>query len=310
MDSSSSDIERLLKRYTQYLHLEKSFSSCTRDAYVHDVRRFVSFLSEDRLSPLRASEEQVHAFMAALHDVGIAARSQCRILSGIRSFYRFLLLADMVKEDPTELIPFPFIGRHLPDVLSLEEIDEIIESFPLDEPEGQRNRAIVEVLYSCGLRVSELCDLRLSCIYEEERFLRVMGKGSKERLVPISMKALEELHSWYEDRDKIDIRPGHEDYVFVTPRRGKRLSRITVFHFIKQQASLLGITKTISPHTFRHSFATHLLEGGADLRAIQAMLGHESITTTQIYTHIDRSRLREEILLHHPRNIRFRKKTL
>ena len=240
-------------------------------------------------------------FAAGLHDIGITPRSQARILSGLRSFYKFLLMDRRIDALPTELLPSPKIGEHLPEVLSVEEIDRIISGIDLSEKEGQRNRAIIEMLYSCGLRVSELCNLLISDIWRDEGFVKVMGKGRKERFVPISGRALRELSLWEECRCHINIRPGNEDYVFLSFKRGRKLSRITVFHIVKVLAENAGITKEISPHTFRHSFATHLLEGGANLRAIQEMLGHESIATTEIYTHLDNSRLREEILRHHPR---------
>ncbi len=219
----------------------------------------------------------------------------------MRSFYKFLLMDRRIDALPTELLPSPKIGEHLPEVLSVEEIDRIISGIDLSEKEGQRNRAIIEMLYSCGLRVSELCNLLISDIWRDEGFVKVMGKGRKERFVPISGRALRELSLWEECRCHINIRPGNEDYVFLSFKRGRKLSRITVFHIVKVLAENAGITKEISPHTFRHSFATHLLEGGANLRAIQEMLGHESIATTEIYTHLDNSRLREEILRHHPR---------
>ena len=221
----------------------------------------------------------------------------------MRSFYRFLLLEGEVENDPTELLEGPKIARHIPDVLTVEEIDRMISCIDLSKQEAQRNRAILEVLYSCGLRVSELCQLKLSSLYLDEGFIRVEGKGNKERLVPISEKAIKELNFWFSERVHIPIKPGNEDYVFVSFRRGGALTRVMVFYIIKELAERAGIHKSISPHTFRHSFATHLLEGGANLRAIQSMLGHESIGTTEIYTHIDTARIREEILNHHPRNI-------
>ena len=235
-------------------------------------------------------------------DVGVNARSQARIISSLRSFYGFLKLDGYIPEDPTELLRSPKIGMRLPDVLTLEEIDDIINAIDLATAEGQRNRAIIEVLYSCGLRVSELCSLRMSDLYLKEQFIRVTGKGNKQRLVPISSRAIAELEAYFADRNRIPIKSGYEDYVFISERLKKPLSRITVFHHIKELVERVGIKKNVSPHTFRHSFATHLLEGGANLRVIQVMLGHESISTTEIYTHIDRVRLREEIIAHHPRN--------
>ena len=247
--------------------------------------------------------EHLESFSASLHDIGIHPRSQARILSGIRSFYHFLVMENYLQADPSELLESPNIGFHLPEVLSLEEIDSLISSIDRSTPEGQRNRAILETLYSCGLRVSELCNLKLSELYLEEGFIKVEGKGSKQRLVPISPRAIKELEHYFIDRNRQNIKPGYDDYVFIS-RFGKNISRIMVFHIIKELAERIGLQKTISPHTFRHSFATHLLEGGANLRAIQAMLGHESIGTTEIYTHIDRNMLRSEIIEHHPRNKR------
>lgn len=293
----------LLRRYSQYLKLEKSFSPNTLEAYQEDLQKWLRFLHDERLDFRDVTLDDLHRFVAALMDLGIQPRSTARILSGIRAFYRFLKLENEIESDPTELLESPRIGKHLPDVLTVEEINELIDSIDTGKDEGQRDRAILETLYSCGLRVSELCNLHLSDLYLAEGFIRVKGKGRKERLVPISQTAIDELTAWFKDRDGLAIKPGYEDSVFVSPRRGKALSRITVFHIIKEQARIAGIRKTISPHTFRHSFATHLLEGGANLRAIQEMLGHENIATTEVYMHLDRNRLREEILLHHPRNL-------
>ena len=284
---------QIIKEYVQWLKLEKSLSPNTVDAYQRDLH----FL-DVRLDDLQR-------FSAGLHDIGIHPRSQARILSGVKSFYHFLILADYLEADPAELLEGPKIGLHLPEVLTVEEIDRIIDAVDMDKPEGQRNRAIIETLYSCGLRVSELCNLRLSDLYFDEQFIRVEGKGSKQRLVPISPRAVKEISYWLLDRSHGRIKPGNEDYIFLA-RWGNRISRIMVFHLVKELAERAGITKTISPHTFRHSFATHLLEGGANLRAIQEMLGHESVATTEIYTHIDRQMLRSEIILHHPRNIKYR----
>lgn len=295
----------LLQRYEQYLKLERNLSENTSEAYLEDLRKLLDFIADDRLDFRTLTEEDLHRFMAGLADVGIHPRSMARILSGIRSFYRFLFIEKEITSDPTELLESPKIGRHLPEVLSIEEIDAMIEAVDMTMVEGCRNRAILEMLYSCGLRVSELCSLKLSDLYLEEGFIKVAGKGDKERLVPISQRAVDELWAWFDRRCQIRIKPGYEDYVFVSYRRGKALSRITVFYWVKEVALAAGVLKKISPHTFRHSFATHLLEGGANLRAIQEMLGHESIATTEIYTHIDRSRLRKEILEHHPRNIRY-----
>lgn len=291
-----------LARYRIYLQLEKSLSRNTLDAYMSDVNKFRDFLWKSDKEILEAIIDDFRDFLAALNDVGILPRSQARILSSLRSLYGFLRLDGYLENDPTELLKTPKIGVRLPSVLSVQEIDDIINAIDLSKPEGQRNRAMIEMLYSCGLRVSELCNLKLSHLYLSEGFIRVTGKGDKQRLVPISQRAIAELEAYFIDRDRINIKAGYGDFVFISERRKKSLSRIMVFHFIKELASAAGITKSISPHTFRHSFATHLLEGGANLRIIQAMLGHESIATTEIYTHIDRTRLRQEIIEHHPRN--------
>ena len=275
----------------------------TLEAYQNDLNHLLEFLQEKNLCYKNVTIEDLQHFCAVLIDLGISARSLARTLSGLRSFYRFLLLEGEVENDPTELLEGPKIARHIPDVLTVEEIDRMISCIDLSKQEAQRNRAILEVLYSCGLRVSELCQLKLSSLYLDEGFIRVEGKGNKERLVPISEKAIKELNFWFSERVHIPIKPGNEDYVFVSFRRGGALTRVMVFYIIKELAERAGIHKSISPHTFRHSFATHLLEGGANLRAIQSMLGHESIGTTEIYTHIDTARIREEILNHHPRNI-------
>lgn len=296
--------KNIFQRYIQYLKLEKSLSSNTLSAYSDDLMKFFSFLNGNDLDFRSITVNELDSFLAVLSDKGIHSRSQARVLSGIRSFYHFLFIEKEIDHDPTELIETPKIGKHLPEVLSTEEIDRMISCIDLSIPEGQRNRTILEILYSCGLRVSELCNLKMSELYFDEGFIRIFGKGNKERLVPISGRAINELRLWFTDRNLIPIKPGCEDYVFLSLRRGTPLSRIMIFHIIKELAAKAGITKTISPHTFRHSFATHLLEGGANLRAIQAMLGHEAIATTEIYMHMNKNRLRDEILLHHPRNIR------
>jgi tyrosine recombinase xerD len=292
----------ILKKYKSYITLEQGLSNNTREAYLHDVEKLFTYFEDEKIDFLKVELEHFHSFAAALMDVGIGERSIARILSGIRSFYKFLVLDDYLEQDPTELLESPKIGKHLPEVLSVEEIDAIEGVIDVSTPEGQRDRAAIEMLYSCGLRVSELCNLLLSDLFLDEGFLRVTGKGNKQRLVPISERAIRELKSWFAFRNSINIKPGEEDYVFISAARKKHLSRITVFHNIKVYAEQAGIQKTISPHTFRHSFATHLLEGGANLRAIQTMLGHESISTTEIYTHIDRRFLRDQILQHFPRN--------
>ena len=296
----------ILSKYKVYLRLEKSLSDNTVSAYLADISKLFQFLKDEQIHPFDVTLDNLETFSANLRDLGIQPRSQARILSGIRSFYHYLILEDYLQADPSELLESPQIGLHLPEILILEEIDTLIESIDLSTNEGQRNRTILETLYSCGLRVSELCNLKLSDLYLEEGFIKVEGKGSKQRLIPISPRAIRELQLYFLDRNQISIKKDYEDYVFIS-KRGKNISRITVFHIIKTLAEAIGMKKTISPHTFRHSFATHLLEGGANLRAIQCMLGHESIGTTEIYTHIDKNRLRSEIIEHHPRNKIFHK---
>lgn len=295
----------IVRNYQRYLKLQRGFSSNTLDAYQRDLQKLLEYLEQEGKDIREVRLEDLQHFAATLHDIGIHPRSQCRILSGVRSFFRFLQTDGWRDDDPTELLESPVLGEHLPEVLSAEEVDMLENSIDLSKWEGYRNRAIIEVLFSCGLRVSELVNLKLSNLYIDEQYVRIFGKGSKERLVPISPKALKELNNWFIDRNLMKIKPGEEDYVFLN-RRGAHLTRTMILIMIKQQAEIAGITKTISPHTLRHSFATALLEGGADLRAIQAMLGHESIGTTEIYTHIDMSTLRQEILEHHPRNIKKR----
>ena len=287
--------------YQRYLKLQCNFSPNTVDAYLRDVEKLLSYLAAEGIAVAEVRLPHLQHFAAGLHDLGIGAVSQCRILSGVRSFFRYLQTEGYITDDPTELLESPQTGRHLPDVLSTEEIDRMEAAVDLSKWEGHRNRAIIEVMFSCGLRVSELTHLKLSDIYADECYLRIMGKGSKERLVPISGSALAELELWYDTRCHMDIRRGEEDYVFLN-RRGSHLTRTMILIIVKRLAQEAGIQKTVSPHTLRHSFATALLEGGANLRAIQAMLGHESIGTTEIYTHIDTTTLRREILEHHPRN--------
>ncbi len=293
----------LLKRYRQYLLLEKSLSPNTLEAYMDDAHKILDYITDCGLDLTTLTLDELHGFAAAMGDLGIAPRSQARIISGVKSLFKFLTLDGYRDDDPSELLEAPKIGRHLPDVLSVQEIDSIIACIDLSLPEGQRNRAMIETMYSCGLRVSELCSLKMEDLFLEEGFIRVTGKGSKQRLVPISDRAIKEIRYWLKDRCHIEVRSGAEPYLFLSIRRGRPISRIMVFDIVKDLTARAGIDKTVSPHTFRHSFATHLLEGGANLRAIQCMLGHEKISTTEIYTHIDRSRLREEIVLHHPRNI-------
>lgn len=294
---------KIIIKYKQYLKLEKSLSENTVQAYLTDLDKLQAYLTLEGLDFTEVTLETLEHFSAGLRDIGIHPRSQARILSGIRSFYHFLLLEDYIQQDPTELLESPQIGKHLPDVLTVEEIDALIGSIDRSTREGQRNCAILETLYSCGLRVSELCNLKFSDLYLKEGFIKVEGKGNKQRLVPISPRAIKELENYFLVRGEGLVKPGYEDFVFIS-RFGKNISRIMVFHIIKELADLIGLKKQISPHTFRHSFATHLLEGGANLRAIQCMLGHESIGTTEIYTHIDRNRLRQEIIEHHPRNMK------
>ena len=294
--------QNLIKGYSRYMKLQRNFSANTLAAYANDIGKLLAFLEAEDKDPVTAQLSDLQAFAASLHDIGICPRSQCRILSGVRTFYHYLLVDGYVDNDPTELLESPRIGEHLPEVLTLEEVDRLQQAIDLSKWEGQRNKAIIEVLYSCGLRVSELVTLKLSDLYLDEQFLRVTGKGQKTRLVPISPVAIKQLQLWFFDRNAMNIKPGEEDYVFLN-RRGAHLTRTMILIMIKRLGQEAGIAKTISPHTLRHSFATSLLEGGADLRSIQAMLGHESIGTTEIYTHISTTTLREEILNHHPRNI-------
>ena len=294
--------DNIIHKYIRYMKLQRNYSGNTLEAYILDINKLLKFLKDNGISPEAAKLSDIQCFAASLHDIGISPRSQCRILSGVRAFYRYLYLDGYIKDDPTELLESPKLGDHLPEVLTTEEVDRLEQAIDLSKWEGQRNKAIIEVLFSCGLRVSELVNLKMSALYLDEQFVRIMGKGSKERLVPISENAIKQLKYWFIDRSHMNIKPGEEDYVFLN-RRGAHLTRTMILIMIKRLGAEAGIQKTISPHTLRHSFATALLEGGADLRAIQSMLGHESIGTTEIYTHIDTHTLREEILNHHPRNI-------
>lgn len=291
-----------IKLYVRYLRLERNLSPNTIEAYRNDLAHLEAFMMRNNLKLENVTLEQLHTFAASLHEYGITPRSQARVLSGVRSFFRFLVLDGVVESDPTELLEWPSLPEHLPVVLTLEEIDRIEGSIDLSKAEGARNRAIIEVLFSCGLRVSELVNMKLSDLYMEDRVLLVRGKGNKERLVPVSSKAIADLKRWFFDRNLMKIKPGEDDYVFLN-RRGAHLTRTMILIMVKRQAEEAGIKKTISPHTFRHSFATALLQGGADLRSIQAMLGHEKIDTTLVYTHISNEQLRKAILEHHPRNI-------
>ncbi len=297
-----TDIESTIEHYTVYLQVEKGLSANTAAGYVTDVRHLIDYLAADGMTPDSAQPELIEQFVCSLHDIGIQPRSQARIISGVKSFYRFLRISGHVDADPTALVRSPRVGRHLPEVLTVDEIDRMVACIDTSTPLGIRNRAIIEVLYGCGLRVSELTGLRLSALFAQEEYVVVDGKGGKQRMVPVSRVALDWVATYLADvRPLVKEQRGCSDVLFLN-RRGGRLSRVMVFYIVKDLVAQAGINKTVSPHTLRHSFATHLLEGGANLRAIQQMLGHESITTTEIYVHIDRSRLRREILNHHPRN--------
>jgi len=294
-------VNKTIEKYIRYLKFERNYSQNTVEAYRHDLQYLLDYCDREDKKAVDMQLEDLQHFALTIHELGVGAATQARILSGVRSFYRYLVLDGFLENDPSELLESPQQGEHLPEVLTIDEVDALEASIDLSKPEGQRNKAIIEVLFSCGLRVSELVTLKLSNIFFDEKFVRIIGKGNKERLVPISNKAIKELRLWFYDRNLLNIKPGEEDYVFLN-RRGAHLTRTMILIMIKRQAAEAGITKTISPHTLRHSFATELLKGGADLRVIQAMLGHESIGTTEIYTHIDTTTLREEILMHHPRN--------
>lgn len=288
--------------FVAYLKLEKSLSVHSVDAYRRDTLKLTEFLEEKHpeLQPGDVTHLQMQEFLKWIFDLGISARSQMRIVSGIKAFYQYLLLENIIENAPTELLSSPRIGRKLPDVLRLDEIEKLIAAIDLSKPEGERNLTIIEVMYACGLRVSELVGLHISDLFFNEGFVRVTGKGDKQRLVPIGDRAIKLVENYIKlIRIRLEIKKGHEDYVFLN-RRGSKLSRVMIFTIIKQTAVLAGIHKRISPHTFRHSFATHLIEGGADLRAVQEMLGHASITTTEIYTHLDKEFLRAEVISHHP----------
>ncbi len=303
MEESKKTTENIKRRYLRYLKLQRGMSANTLEAYERDVDKLLDFLRSNGIYVLEAQLEDLQHFAGGLHDIGIGPRSQCRILSGVRSFYRFLTMDGYIEQDPSELLESPVLGEHLPEFLTPEEVDLLEDSIDLSKPEGHRNRAIIETLFSCGLRVSELVTLQFSQLFREEHYLRIIGKGSKERLVPISDRALHEIDNYLSWRSSLNIKPGEEDYIFLN-RRGAHLTRTMVLIMLKRQAEEAGIQKTISPHTLRHSFATALLEGGADLRVIQALLGHESIGTTEIYVHISTQTLRDAVLKHHPRNMR------
>lgn len=299
----NDDLSLLRRRYVRYLRLERCYSENTVEAYTHDIDYLLNYLRNENLKTEDVKLDNLENFAAVLYEFGIASSSQARILCGVRSFFKYLVISGILKDDPSELLEAPTVGEHLPEVLSTEEIDRMEAAIDLSKWEGQRNKAIIELLFSCGLRVSELVNLKFNDIFERDKFLRIIGKGDKERLVPISESALHEIKLWLYDRNLMKIKPGEQDYVFLN-RRGAHLTRTMILIMIKRTAEEAGITKTVSPHTLRHSFATELLKGGADLRAIQEMLGHENIKTTQIYTHIDITTLREEILTHHPRNMK------
>ena len=292
---------QIIESYRRHLLLEKGLSSHTIEAYMSDLQKLTSFVDEHDLSFINIEQHHLELLLAQLYKSGIAPRSIARVISGMKSFFRFLLMDQYRDDNPAELIESPNIGLKLPVVLTLEEIDKLLGVIDLSTAEGTRNYAIIETLYSCGLRISELTNLRFSDLYPDEGFIRVEGKGSKQRLIPISETALTKIGNWLAFRSKIPIKKGQEDMLFVSSR-GKAISRITVFYYLKQYAEMAGLNKVISPHVLRHSFATHLLERGANIRVIQEMLGHEKITTTEIYTHLDRNFLRQEIIEHHPRN--------
>lgn len=299
----SSFWDKYRKDYQNYLKIEKSLSKNSVEAYIHDYDKLANYFTNIQNKDPKAIElNDLQSLVKWIAELGISARSQARIISGIRNFFSYLILEDIILDDPTELLELPRLGRKLPEILSIDEIDDLKNAIDLSKPEGHRNKAILETLYSCGLRVSELVNLQLTNIYFEEGFMRVIGKGNKERLVPVNSEVEKEMNWYIKDiRNHMTIKPGHEDYVFLN-RRGAQLTRVMIFTIIKDLAKKISLNKSISPHTFRHSFATHLVEGGANLRAVQDMLGHESISTTEIYTHLDTDYLREAIISYHPRN--------
>lgn len=298
------NLKNVTDKYRRYLLFEKGLSKNTIEAYIRDLNKLLLFIEEEKLSLISIKTSDLEEFLAGLYDNNLSPRSMSRVISALKSFFRYFMLDNYREDNPTDLLDSPKTGLKLPVVLSIEEIDSILSVIDVSTLEGTRNYAIIETLYSCGLRVSEITNLRFSDLYFDEGFIRVVGKGDKQRLVPISETAIQEINNWLIYRGQINIKKGYEDIVFVSSRRGTALSRITVFYFIKQYAEAAGIRKDVSPHVFRHSFATHLLERGANIRVIQEMLGHEKIATTEIYTHIDRTFLRQEIIEHHPRNRR------
>lgn len=295
---------KLINEYTVFLRLEKSLSENSIEAYINDIKKLDRYLemTGKLTEPEQVTLNHLNGFIEWINKLGMSPRTQARVISGIKGFYRFLLLEDIIQQDPTALIESPRIGRKLPDVLSVEEIDRLLSAIDLSKPEGQRNKAMLETLYSCGLRVSELIELRITNIYPDLGFLKVIGKGNKERLVPISQKALKEIDLYRLDRRRLPVIHKEAENILFLNRRGNKLSRVMIFTIIRELAKKINLKKKISPHTFRHSFATHLIDGGADLRAVQEMLGHESIITTEIYTHLDREYLRDTIIQFHPRS--------
>ena len=298
MDFDRVDI---IRKYTNWLKLEKGLSDNSKDAYLHDLTLLLDYLDGRGVNPLEVKLDNLIDFVIELGELGLSATSQGRVISGVKSFYRFLLFTDKIETDPTLMLETPKVARKLPEVLTLDEIERMEDAIDLSKDEGQRNLAIIEVLYGSGLRVSELINLKLSNVHIDEKYMLVEGKGSKQRLVPLSDEAIKQIGFWMQDRCHLQIKPGNEDYLFLN-RRGAKLTRVMILYIVKDLAERAGIKKNISPHTFRHSFATHLLEGGANLRLIQMMLGHENLVTTEIYTHLDLNYLREEVIAHHPRN--------
>ena len=291
----------LIRKYTNWLKLEKGLSENSKEAYLHDLGLLTDYLDAKGVNLLDVKLENLIDFVIELGELGLSATSQCRVISGVKSFYKFLIYNDILDTDPTLMLETPKATRKLPEVLTLDEIERIEDAIDLSKDEGQRNLAIIEVLYGSGLRVSELINLKLSNVHVDEKYMLVEGKGSKQRLVPLSDEAIKQIEFWMQDRCHLPIKPGNEDYLFLN-RRGAKLTRVMILIIVKDLAERAGIKKNISPHTFRHSFATHLLEGGANLRLIQMMLGHENLVTTEIYTHLDLNYLREEVIAHHPRN--------
>ena len=291
----------LIRKYTNWLKLEKGLSENSKEAYLHDLGLLTDYLDSKGINLLDVKLENLIDFVIELGELGLSATSQGRVISGVKSFYKFLIYNDILDTDPTLMLETPKAARKLPEVLTLDEIERLEDAIDLSKDEGQRNLAIIEVLYGSGLRVSELINLKLSNVHINEKYMLVEGKGSKQRLVPLSDESIKQIEFWMQDRCHLPIKPGNEDYLFLN-RRGAKLTRVMILIIVKDLAERAGIKKNISPHTFRHSFATHLLEGGANLRLIQMMLGHENLVTTEIYTHLDLNYLREEVIAHHPRN--------